>query len=525
MALPPQQGGRNGMGAGPYGAPQPQPGIANQLGGMLGAAAVGGTPLGSPGGVGTSRQALSAPADPNATWQGVFGPNAPSAAIAPTGWQPPAPAPQAPPPMAPSGPTNPYGPQSAPPTINATGTTTNPVYGWKSPSGYNPAHMEDLQKNGVQGGLRNTFGRGFTASDQGRGLLDLAEQFKDDPAGYEAAVANRKLYETGGWNPHANSAAYQLGGNAEWVGNRVGQMDAAAAAMGQPSRYQPGIDMAGMYQAGAAGQIAGVGRQFGGVANQIGGAATGAGYAGQMNAANALYAMGQQPQGMSASEMAMRTQAGQALQGNAALAAGARGANAGLGMRNAAMGNAAIQGNLVSQLGQQRANEDLAYRTQRMQALGAGGQAYGQAMGSQVDALGQQANVLGGQGQMYGQAGQMAGQAGEMALRGAQLELTRDDAARQYLGMGQQIAQTDMGSKIAYDSARTGNYLTHYGIDKAGIDAKAARDSQFANNLIGGAFTAAGAVAGGLMGGPGGAAAGGAGGNALGQGITAGMRK
>lgn len=369
----------------------------------------------------------------------------------------------------------------------------------------------------VQQVLRGEMGRGFQGNAYGTQNQDLAIQNLDDPNRYQDELSRRRLYETGGWDSHADSQSYYLGGNRDYAGQRMAQMDAGAAAMGAPSRYQPGIDYAGMVQMGAANQIAGVGGQFGGVANQIGGAANGAGYGGQMRSADALYAMGQQPQGMSASEMAMRSQAGQALQSNAALAAGARGANAGLGMRNAAMGNSAVQGNVISQLGQQRANEDLAYRNQRMQALGAAGQGYGNAMGSQVSALGQQANVLGGQAQTYGAAGQMAGAAGQMALQGAGLEISRDDAARQYYGLGNSTAATQLGASMGYDAQRTGNYLTEYGIEK-GIQAQKDSESRaFDRQLLGAALTAGGAVVGGLAGGPGGAMAGGAAASQIGR--------
>lgn len=381
--------------------------------------------------------------------------------------------------------------------------------------GYDPRATGHSYRFGEQQ-MQNQLGQGFRAfNDTGKGNLDIALQNSGDVRAYQDAVNAREQYATGGWGAMADSNRYYLGGNREWAGNRIGQMDARAAAMQEPGRYQSTLDGLAMYQGAAAGQIAGVGGQIGNVAGQVGGvggqigqAANGVGYQGQLNAAGGLYALGQQGQGPSAAEMAMRAQAGQALQGQAAMAAAGRGANAGLAMQNASGANATIQGNLIAQIGQQRAAEDLAYRQQRMQALGAAGGMYGNAMGSQVSALGQQANVYGQQGQLYGQqagaygaAGQMAGAAGQTVMGGSQLDLARDEAARAYYGMGTGLATTQLGADTAFDAARTGNYLNDLSIRQTGRDQRAAADKAFGRQLLGGGLMAAGALGAGFTGG------------------------
>jgi len=227
----------------------------------------------------------------------------------------------------------------------------------------------------------------------------------------------------------ADPSKQYFAGNPDYAAAQQRMMQAqAAGAMG---RAAPVIDTSAMqpWQLGAQSSMANMGNQAG-MLNLAGGnlnaqgyamnnVATGAGYQGQIGAAQGLQALGQMPAGPSVAEQAMRMQSAQNERTQAALAAGARGGNSALALNNAAANAATTGGQLQQQIGMQRAQEDMANRQFSAQALGAAGGMYGQAAGTQLGAYGGASNAYGNAASAYGNAGNLYGNVGALGLQGA----------------------------------------------------------------------------------------------------------
>jgi len=321
---------------------------------------------------------------------------------------------------------------------------------------------------------------GLSYSDFGGDYKDAAQQHINDPNAdaYLAEVARRRMLETGGASRLSDPTNYWLNQDPNFARNEYAKLQTAAGGALMTQAPQMDLSRVGQYANSA---------------NWAGDAAMGAG--GQViGAGNQLMALSQMPAGPSVAELAMRRQAADAQTAQASLAAGAMGANSALALRNAAQGSAAIQGNLVGQLGQQRAAEDMANRQFAAQAAAQAGGLYGQGAGIYGQVGDQRLSAA----NMYG------GLAGQQAGLNQQQQQINNQASQYYTQLGYGLIGDQTNARMGYDANRTNTALQEYGIRKGAEAQERAATTQ----LIGAGVSAAGAVGGAMVGGPAGAAVG-----------------
>lgn len=354
-------------------------------------------------------------------------------------------------------------------------------------SGFNGGTASTLANVGTFGGygVAKQLAGGSTPASADPNAHVLA----GDPA--YAKDTSAMLYNTGafGQGRQAPTAAATYAPTTPYlqgVQGSIGQMGTAAQGVG-----------------GAADQL---GRQ-GNVSNAIAGSlyqqgqrlGEGQGLVGR--AGNGLLALGQMPAGPSAAELAMRAQGQQAMQQQAALAAGARGGNSALALQNAAANQAQIGGNLAGQVGIQHAQEDMANRQFSANALSGAASIFGnqnqqalgatQAAGAGVSQAGQ---LFGAQGQGYGMQGQLGMGQGQLGLGAANMLTNQGTAAANLYMQNQgqndayQLGMQNQGNQLVLGQ---GNLTA--GMDAANMQAQAAaeaNDAQLRGQVIG-AFGAA----------------------------------
>lgn len=219
---------------------------------------------------------------------------------------------------------------------------------------------------------------------------------------------------------------------------------------------------AGQAQQGAStlGQTAGISTQQGALAGQL-----------QQAAA------GQTP---SVAELAMRQASGNAMRQNLAMAASGTGPSSTAALINAQNQNTGQQGQLVQQLGVQRAGEI----TQAREDLG-------NLLGQQRGAIANEAGVYGNLANVYGGLGQQAGaQAlGQAGLQAGQNQLNQQ-ANQYYYGQGANWIQGQAGL-LAQRAANQNNFTL--GLQSNAINQQQANNAQ-SNTLIGGGLQAAGTI-------------------------------
>lgn len=214
-------------------------------------------------------------------------------------------------------------------------------------------------------------------------------------------------------DPHSG----QIGGDPNFVTDQFGNLikagDAAQTRQGAQINTA-GVDPFMVGAGGALGNAGGSATQLGNVGGSIYGTGdTLAGYAGQATpgsglegqAGKGLLALGGAPQGPSASVLAMQNANAQALQSNQALAASARGSNTGLALQAASANQGNLDTALTQQVGQQRAAEDLAYKTQQANALTGASNVFSNQFGERAGATTAAGNAYGNAGNAYGAQG------------------------------------------------------------------------------------------------------------------------
>jgi hypothetical protein len=348
---------------------------------------------------------------------------------------------------------------------------------WSAPVGYtfdrNGNIVPKSGGSGVSAGnLRSIFGDPSVGSTGETHYAGIDQHVNGNPSyvtgqqGFGNVVRNQETLAQGDLNPFqkdvfrseylvnpntamADPSKQYFNGDPRFAANQASMLQAqATGAMG---RAGPMIDTSGMqpWQMGAQGSLGQMGQAGANLSNQgyqLNNVATGAGYQGQLGAAQGLMGMSQMPAGPSVAEQAMRMQSAQNEHTQAALAAGARGGDSALALNNAAANAAGVGGQLQQQLGLQRAQEAMANRQFSAQTLGAAGQAYGQAAGTQMGAYGGAASAYGNAGSVYGNAGalglQGAGQMGNIATQNAGNALQQTQLNQTY-GLGSQQLGAD----------------------------------------------------------------------------------
>lgn len=182
---------------------------------------------------------------------------------------------------------------------------------------------------------------------------------------------------------------------------------------------------------------------------------------GQLQSAGALMNMSQMPAGPSVAEQQLRMGGEANMRQQMAMAAGARGGNAGLALQNAGQNVGAANAQLNGQMGIQRAQEDMANRQFSANAAQASGNMFGNLGQTQQQAYGGSANIFGnvannqlGQGQIYGGiANNQLGQAN------TNLGLTNT-----YAGLAGQQLGADVTSRGQNDQLGTGLMGMGYGM-------------------------------------------------------------
>lgn len=290
--------------------------------------------------------------------------------------------------------------------------------------------------------------------------------------------ANVAQATTNGWNQYADPNAYLFGGTTHGIEDERNRYLGLANQVGQNQAPQISQQQIGQQQ------------QIGDRLNSLGmNGGEGTGLAGQ--AGRGLLALGQMPAGPSAAELAMTQQAGALQAGQASLAAGQRGGNAGLGLLAASRGQAALGGQLTNQLGVQRAQEDMANRAFSANALGSAAGVFGGQNAQQQGAYGAASGAYGAGANIAGQNAQL--QAGQNALN-QQGQIAYNSAAT---GIGQQ-GVTNLSN---LDNERTDNYMRYRFGEQAADQASHNKDSDDFKSYLAAGTAAAGVAAAPMTGG------------------------
>jgi len=347
---------------------------------------------------------------------------------------------------------------------------------------YNP--FDDEKGHGFNGGTASTVANIGTFGGYG-----VAKQLV---GGSTPASADPNAHVLAGDPAYAKNTSDMLY-NTGAVGQGR-QAPAAAQTYAATTPYLQGVTTAqgnvGTAAQGVGGAADQLGRQ-GNVSNAIAGSlyqqgqrlGEGQGLVGR--AGNGLLALGQMPAGPSAAELAMRAQGQQAVQQQAALAAGARGGNSALALQNAAANSASIGGNLAGQVGIQRAQEDMANRQFSANALSGAASIFGnqnqqalgatQAAGAGVSQAGQ---LFGAQGQTYGAQGQLGLGQGQLGLGAANVLTNQGTAAANlYLQNQGQNDAYQLGMQNQGNQLVLGQGSLSAGMDAANMQAQAAAEA------------------------------------------------
>lgn len=268
----------------------------------------------------------------------------------------------------------------------------------------------------------------------------------------------------------------------------------------------------------------------------LAGLANGQGVQGQFGSADRLMGMSQMPAGPSVAQQQLAMGQEANMRQQMAMAAGARGGNAGLALQNAGANAGAANAQLGGQQALLRAQEDMANRQFAANAAQAAGGMYGQAASTQANAIGGAGQLFGGiAGNQVNQANTNVGLANTYAgMAGADLNAA--------MGQRQLNDQTMMGSQALGYKALTDQRAAEqgYALDQqhqlgdlyksnvASQTAMALQDDSQANDwlkaIVAGGATALGAAGGFMLGGPAGAAAGGSLGYSAGQAVNSDIR-
>lgn len=271
-----------------------------------------------------------------------------------------------------------------------------------------------------------------------------------------------------------------------------------------------------------------------GSAQQLQSAASGPGVVGQLGIAGQLQGLATTPAGPSVAQQQLSMGADQSLQQQLAIAAGARGGNAGLALQNAGQNQGQVMGQLNQQQGLLRAQEDMANRqfsastlgaaantygnagNLQGSLLGAANQGYGAAAGTQQAGYGGAANVFQGiAGNQVGQANTQAGLAGTYAgLSQAQLQgqlqqqSLNDQTMLQSQQMGYNLLDAQRASELQAQQANANTATQNQAIQTNYNQALNLQANDWTHQLVGAGIGAAGGALGFLAGGPAGAAVG-----------------
>jgi hypothetical protein len=398
---------------------------------------------------------------------------------------------------------------------------------------------------------------------------------------FVAGGAGNSLHEADATNLLTDASAAGLVGTASGAA-ATGQMTAANALMGAT------MGQGSLGQLSTANAMADAAKNGAGYKGQIGAAdaltadANGAAFQNQMKAAQQLQALGQKPAGPSVAELQLKAGADASMKQQMAMAAGARGGNAGLALQNAAMNQGEAMGQMNQSQALLRAQEDLNNRQFTANTLTGSANILNQAGAMQGNLLGQagqtygsagalQSNLYSGAEKGYTDNGQLTSQLINSAEQGytnaATTEqnafkqagdLTNDvatnqvnqggvqaDIAKTYAGMattqagideaqntlnqqgqltsetmGIQTQQADRDALLQYIQMQNNVGLQKEAIQKNYDKDIALQNNNFEHQLIGGIVGGAGAIGGFFAGGPAGAAAGGAAGYTIGQGLS-----
>lgn len=325
-------------------------------------------------------------------------------------------------------------------------------------------------------------------------------------AGLVSRLATGKglVTELGSGPPKVDPKSGQIGGDPNFVTDQFGNLIKAGDAA--QTRQGAQINTAGVdpFMAGAGGALGsaeGSAAQLGNVGGSIYGTGnTLAGYAGQATpgsglegqAGHGLLALGGAQQGPSASVLAMQNANAQALQSNQALAASARGSNAGLALQAASANQGNVNTALTQQVGQQRAAEDLAYKQQQANAYTGAANVFSNQFGEQTGATTAAGNAYGNAGNAYGAQGglygSIAGQNAGLANINAGIATQNASNQQQQQQLNDAFQQTNQSQGYGLQTTQAQNNL---GIANTNMQADAAGRAAMLNAFSSAAGTAA----------------------------------